>query len=58
MRRRRTKCPHLHTDRFGRCEDCFVMLTKWRAKDLERVTLIKREQRPIKPEAEPKKLTG
>jgi hypothetical protein len=46
------------TDKFGRCENCFVMLTKWSPKDLERVTLVKREQRPIKPATEPKKLAG
>lgn len=52
------ECPHLQTDRFGRCEHCFVMLTPWRDEDLEVVTLIRREQRPINPETEPRKLTG
>src|ERR1043165_8358060 len=52
------KCPHLQTDQFGRCENCFFMLTEWRAEDLEQVTLIRREQRPRPPETEPKKLVG
>ena len=58
LAKRRDECPHLQTDQFGRCENCFVMLTQWRAEDLEQVTLIRRAQRPITPEAEPKKLVG
>ena len=51
-------CPHLQTDKFGRCENCFVMLTEWHPNDLEQVTLIRREARPRQPETEPKKLVG
>jgi hypothetical protein len=51
-------CPHLQTDMFGRCENCFIMLTEWHPKDLEQVTLIRRETRPRQPETEPKKLVG
>lgn len=58
LAQRRTECPHLQTDKFGRCENCFVMLTQWRSEDLEQVTLIRREQRPIRPETEAKQLVG
>lgn len=64
-RQRRSKCPHLQTDKFGRCEHCGLMLTKWSRKDLERVLLIRpeavqraTEKRVLKPEPEPKKLTS
>ena len=63
--RRRPKCPHLQTDKFGRCENCGVMLAKWSRKDLQRVTLIRpeaaqraTEQSVIKAEADQKKLTS
>jgi hypothetical protein len=37
----RTQCGHLSTDKFGRCEECGAMLSKWRPEDLE--TVIKKE---------------
>ena len=52
------ECPHLQTDMFGRCEHCFAMLTPWRDEDLEVVTLIRRERKPIQPDNELTKLSG
>ena len=65
VRQRRPKCPHLQTDKFGRCETCGTMLAKWNRKDLQRVMLIKpeavkraTEEKLIKAEPEQKKLTS